>query len=173
MTSPRRTVPRVCRSCGTSFMATKSNVALGWGNYCSRKCRKGEHASTWKGGPEARNAYQLVSVDGIPRLEHILIAERALGHALPAGAQVHHANGKRVDNRNSNLVICQDNGYHRLLHWLDSIRVKGGRPFLDAYCSTCEAVKPVAEFYTRKTPDGHRRPISTCKPCVLAQRSAA
>jgi hypothetical protein len=48
--------------------------------------------------------------------EHILVAERALGKPLPKGAQVHHVNERRNDNRNKNLVICQDTAYHRLLH---------------------------------------------------------
>lgn len=49
-------------------------------------------------------------------LEHRLIAERVLGKPLPKGAMVHHANGDKSDNRNSNLVICQDMEYHKLLH---------------------------------------------------------
>jgi hypothetical protein len=48
--------------------------------------------------------------------EHILVAERALGKPLPKDAQVHHSNEKRGENQNSNLVICQDNAYHRIIH---------------------------------------------------------
>lgn len=48
--------------------------------------------------------------------EHIIIAEKALGHYLPAGAVVHHADCNRHNNVNSNLVICQDDAYHALLH---------------------------------------------------------
>ena len=31
-------------------------------------------------------------------------------------AVVHHINGVKADNRTCNLVICQDEDYHRLLH---------------------------------------------------------
>lgn len=48
--------------------------------------------------------------------EYTRIAERALGKSLPPGALVHHVNGDPLDNRNSNLVICQDTAYHSLLH---------------------------------------------------------
>lgn len=47
---------------------------------------------------------------------HVLVVERALGHPLPVGAVVHHVNGVRDDNRNENLVACQDQSYHKLLH---------------------------------------------------------
>jgi hypothetical protein len=48
--------------------------------------------------------------------EHVIVAERAIGHRLPKGAIVHHVNGIRTDNRNSNLVVCPNDSYHQLLH---------------------------------------------------------
>jgi hypothetical protein len=48
--------------------------------------------------------------------EHVLVAERALGHALPERAVVHHVNEDGTDNRNCNLVICNDQSYHMHLH---------------------------------------------------------
>lgn len=52
----RMTVVRqVCPVCGLLFTAVPSQVAKGWGKYCSRKCRDeavtGPNAPYWKGGP--------------------------------------------------------------------------------------------------------------------------
>lgn len=67
--------------------------------------------------------YNRVKCYGHPRadssgnvLEHIIIVEKALGKHLTDKAEVHHVNEIKTDNRNENLVICQDRTYHALLH---------------------------------------------------------
>ena len=85
---------------------------------------KGENNPSWNGGkfidghgyvrilrpdhPEANNKGYIN--------EHRLIAEEVLGKSLPSGAVMHHVNGDKTDNRRKNLVICQDENYHGLLH---------------------------------------------------------
>ena len=47
---------------------------------------------------------------------HIPIAELALGHPLTPGAEVHHVDENPFNNTPSNLVVCPDAAYHKLLH---------------------------------------------------------
>lgn len=50
------------------------------------------------------------------KLQHVIIAEKALGKELPKGVQVHHVDYDRKNNAPSNLVICPNQEYHALLH---------------------------------------------------------
>jgi hypothetical protein len=63
------------------------------------------------------SGYRMISLNGKAKLEHLDLAERALGKPLPKGAQVHHMNEDKADNHTPwNLVVCPDTEYHRLLH---------------------------------------------------------
>lgn len=53
---------------------------------------------------------------GQRKLEHVLIAERALGRAMTRNEHVHHINCDRADNHPENLLICS-RAYHTELHW--------------------------------------------------------
>lgn len=48
--------------------------------------------------------------------EHNLIIEKAIGKPIPLSAEPHHINGCRNDNKNNNLVLCQNHQYHQMLH---------------------------------------------------------
>ena len=49
-------------------------------------------------------------------LEHRLIVEKVINRFLVGDECVHHINEVPSDNLNSNLVLCPDNAYHRMLH---------------------------------------------------------
>lgn len=74
-------------------------------------------------------------VRGWPK-EHIVVAERALGRRLPPGALVHHINGVKDDNRPQNLVICQSQSYHALIHQRQRAYDATGNANLK-YCHYC------------------------------------
>lgn len=50
------------------------------------------------------------------KLQHVIVAEKALGKPLPPGAEVHHVDENKANNDPSNLVICPSTQYHRILH---------------------------------------------------------
>lgn len=50
------------------------------------------------------------------KLEHVVVAEKALGKSLPKGALVHHWNEVKTDNRPENLLVCPNDAYHLLIH---------------------------------------------------------
>jgi hypothetical protein len=66
---------------------------------------------------------------------HRVIVEEALRKKLPVGAVVHHIDYDRTNNNTNNLIVCQNQAYHKLLHALQRVVDLGGDPNLDAYCS--------------------------------------
>jgi recombinational DNA repair protein (RecF pathway) len=75
---------------------------------------------------------------------------------------VHHVDGNGRNNTPSNLVICQDRSYHKLLHTRARILTRGGRPETDWICARCDRVLPVAMFYRYRHEARYR---SACRPC--------
>lgn len=94
---------------------------------------------------------------GANQHEHVVIAEKALGRPLPAGAQVHHVDENRRNNAPSNLVICENQAYHLLLHRRARVVRHGGDPNTQGWCSRCGLVKAITEFNK-----GQR---SNCREC--------
>lgn len=106
---------RTLRKHGTTRGEPRRFIAGHW-------CR-GSGSPTWKGGRrEIGGGYVGICMPEHPSatssgyvLEHIVIVEDVLGKPLPPKAEVHHVNGIKSDNRNTNLVVCEDHAYHFLL----------------------------------------------------------
>jgi hypothetical protein len=115
----------------------------------------------------------------VVKYQHILVAEQVLGKSLPIGAEIHHVNGIKTDNRPSNLVICQDRAYHLLLHMRTRVLRAGGNPNTDRLCSKCKTLHSISEFYVRRTQASHHPPgtlTNVCRDCLrsnLRKRYAA
>ena len=128
-------IPKGLCQCGCgkkTRLAPQSHTKLGWVKGEPIKFFRGHHPPNlkgtesphWKGGKyRANTGYVYVYQPENPRAmkngyvsEAVLIAESVLGNYLPPGAEVHHGNRVRNDNRPKNLVVCQDRAYHMLLH---------------------------------------------------------
>lgn len=117
-------------------------------------------------------AYRIIDADGYVRLyrpehpkagsngyvmEHVLVAEKAIGKYLPDGAVVHHINELRGDNRNENLLVC-DRAYHATLHARMRARQATGNPnwLRCSLCKTHDAPENLSVMKPRKP--GHIPP---------------
>ncbi len=96
---------------------------------------------------------------------HVLIAERALGHSLPRGAVVHHVDWNSRNNSNNNLVICENDAYHYMLHARQRVLNDGGDPNTQKLCGLCKRLMPHSDFQKCKSSgDGLQR---KCKACAV------
>lgn len=104
------------------------------------------------------------------KLQHVAIAERALGRLLPDGAEVHHVNEIRDDNRNENLVICPDRVYHALLHMRARALDACGDP-AKRKCVYCKAWDDVSNMSIRdKGPKGIEHRHRACHSANQRER---
>ena len=102
------------------------------GMHCARLYRYGRlglvRRENGTGNVNAAGYIDVRAPDGRRTYEHIVVAERALGKRLPPGAVVHHVNEVKSDNAPTNLVICPDEAYHRLIHRRMRALEKCGNP---------------------------------------------
>ena len=83
---------------------------------CRRQARQGSKNWNWKGGKKRVNGYVAVWVPPIEREPgassqyqylHIQKVEQRLGRRLRPNERVRHKNGRKTDNRSSNLVVTR------------------------------------------------------------------
>ena len=129
----------------------------------SNKFLNHHHIGNWKGGKTLdTRGYEYTKQKDHPRankenyvLTSILVAEKALGHYLPLKAVVHHVDGKKLNNADNNLVACQNQAFHQLLHE----RQKALEACGDSnkrQCPYCHKYDFLKNFYNNKKNHYHR-----------------
>jgi hypothetical protein len=137
--------------CGEKTTVVQRNNARigmrkGWHNrFVGRHNTRGRHSPSWKGGRQIHTAgYVLVHAPDHPRasngsvLEHLLVAEKALGRPIPRKHPVHHANEDRADNRPGTARIVP-----MRLSGRPGVLVK--TPFSDAFLLQLKALVPYTD----------------------------
>ena len=117
-----------CGCGGKTTIPAKSNRTRGWERgvpilFIHGHNGRGPLSACWKGGRQVSKKCIEVPCPhehkarrrGLIK-EHVLIVEKVLGRPLPTGVVVHHFDGNTSNNDNLNLVACNDQAYHRMLH---------------------------------------------------------
>lgn len=156
-------MPVLC-SCGCGLptpLAQRTNASRGVTK--GQPCR---FVAGHKGRSLSATDYRKRQTERGPVREHVVVAERAIGKRLPRGAEVHHVDENRRNNRNANLVICQDHAYHHFLHVRARIVRAGGNPNTDKVCSLCQRPLPYGAFHRQA--GGTLGLSMRCRQCALA-----
>jgi hypothetical protein len=88
-------------------------------NFCNQTCfhrfSQGANHSCAETNKTSTQGYKVVGFGKNRHPEHRVIAEKVLGRTLKRNEVVHHIDGDKTNNKNSNLLIC-DVAYHQWLH---------------------------------------------------------
>ncbi len=121
-------IRKECLICGKEYYVIRATALKS--KYCSLKCSYlgksltliGEKACNYKGGivvaPDDKGFFRTYIRRGagkrITNARHK--AQQILGRKLKKHEVVHHIDGNKLNDSNSNLIVCS-NSFHSFLHW--------------------------------------------------------
>lgn len=91
-------------------------------------------------------------------LAHRLIVEAGIGMKLPATASIHHVNGNIHDNSLGNLVVCNDEAHHQLIHYRQRALSESGNAnnLRCRYCKRWDSPENIVEVARGRRAGAHR-----------------
>lgn len=108
---------------------------------------------------------------GKRKLAHVKVAEIAFGKPLPKEAVVHHVDENGSNNRNDNLAIFPNRGYHKAIHARLKIKQRGGNPNTQKICAICKSLKSKEDFYKNRCCwDGLAHRCKACEVALMKER---
>lgn len=114
--------------------------------------------------------YKSINLGNMRVNQHTLVAEKALGRALPKGAIVHHSDENGMNNDPSNLVICPSMEYHKLIHKrMEALDACGNAGWLK--CVRCGVYDDPENLYLY-TPKDQKSPRGEHRKCHADLRRA-
>lgn len=139
----------LCRcGCGRyTAIAPRSDKRKGWVKGQPLQFVRGHYVRELK--PVVVGGYRNSKSNGRSVEVHRLVAEAALGKPLPQGVEVHHVDENKSNNANTNLVICQDRTYHKLLHVRARVLRAGGNPNTERICCRCKRLRRISTGFYR------------------------
>lgn len=129
------------------------------------------------GGTINAQGYRVFHSTDETKREHHIIVERALGRPLRKPEEIHHFNGGRADNTNSNLIVCPNRAYHVLLHLRQRALDACGNPN-SRQCAYCRRWDDPSNLAINSGTDSHifhrecRRTYERERYAIRVQREA-
>jgi hypothetical protein len=166
ITAPPREIPVGLCQCGCG-----QHTPIAVRSYTCYGIKKGVHTRFVVGHSSRTTGtgawYKHAAINGVAVYDHVSIAELALGHPLPKGAEIHHVDNNKRNNANTNLVICQDHQFHFFLHVRAKVVRAGGNPNTQRICSHCHRLTFFNDLVGGYDPSQHRKKRSgECKTCT-------
>lgn len=136
--------------CGSDCIVSSNSLRSGTKSCGCMRNKSGPDSPRWNGGIGfVLGGYVRINIGRNKRaLEHREVIKRVIGKEIPRGAIPHHVDYNKSNNKNNNLVLCNDRAYHNLIHRrTDALRLCGHADWLK--CCYCKEYDSEENLYVQ------------------------